>query len=382
VPVVAGVIGEVPLAALGTMIERAPEGRRPALQELAQHLPLPGRQRGAKAFEIGRSVPDQHLVQAQRAGGRADDRGHGPTSEIGHAGVQPPLMLGLTETGQVRVDDRRRRAVMAEVDLELPQVLALFEQMRGVTVPQRMDMGGLGDATGTERQAEGPLQGRAAHRRGGRGRALAGVALGGEEQAGMPMGLPLLAQQFERALRQGHVAIPVALAAPDVQEHAFAIDVAHFQAQPLAQPQAARVDGGQRHALIEGADLGQDAADLGGREDDRQFDLRGGAGELQLRGPGPLEGFLPEELDGAEGLGGGLAGELPNRLEVQEVVAEIFRRELVGGAVEMLAQLADAGPVGLLRAGLEGQQAEVVGEAVQDCVRRGLFLSMAMFHQG
>jgi hypothetical protein len=67
---------------------------------------------------------------------------------------------------------------------------------------------------------------------------------------------------------------------------------------------------------------------------------------------------------------------------VQEVVAEIFRRELVGGAVEMLAQLADAGPVGLLRAGLEGQQAEVVGEAVQDCVRRGLFLSMAMFHQG
>ena len=60
----------------------------------------------------------------------------------------------------------------------------------------------------------------------------------------MAMGLPLLAQKLQGALGQGNIAIPVALAAADVQEHAFGVDVAHPEAQAFAQPQAAGVNRG------------------------------------------------------------------------------------------------------------------------------------------
>ena len=118
-------------------------------------------------------------------------------------------MLGLAERGEVRVDDRHVGTVMAQVDLELAQVLALFEQMRGVRMSERVDMRGLLDAAGLEGEPEGALQGGTIQRHGRRGRALAGVAFGGEDQARMAMRLPLLAQEFERALGQGDVTILV-----------------------------------------------------------------------------------------------------------------------------------------------------------------------------
>jgi hypothetical protein len=95
--------------------------------------------------------------------------------------------------------------------------------------------------------------------------------------------------------------------------------------------------------MIEGVHPGQDAAHLGGREDDGQFELGIGTDQFHLGGPGTAEGFLPEELDGAEGLGGSLTGDLLDRLEVKEVVAEVFGREAVGGSIEVFAQLADTG---------------------------------------
>jgi ribose/xylose/arabinose/galactoside ABC-type transport system permease subunit len=63
---------------------------------------------------------------------------------------------------------------------------------------------------------------------------------------------------------------------------------------------------------------------------------------------------------------------------VQEILAKLLGTELLGGTIEVLGELADAGPVRLLGAGLEGQQAEVIGEAIQDCVRGGLFLCMVV----
>ena len=42
----------------------------------------------------------------------------------------------------------------------------------------------------------------------------------------------------------------------------------------------------------------------------------------------------------------------------------------------MFGELSDAGPVGALTAGLERQQRQIVGEALQDCMGRGLFLCM------
>jgi hypothetical protein len=223
-------------------------------------------------------------------------------------------------------------------------------------------MGGLGDAAGLERQPEGPLQRGAAHRPGGRRGALAAVPLGGKEQPGMPMGFPLLAQELERALGQRDVAVEIAFAGPNVQEHALRIDIAHLQAQAFAQAQAAGVNGGQRDPVIQRDHLRQDAPHLAGREDDRQLALGIGPGQFDLARPDPAQALFPEELEGADGLGAGLAGDLFVDLEVDEVLPEVFGIEAVGGLAVELAELADAGVIGLGRAGAQRQELEVVGE--------------------
>jgi hypothetical protein len=90
-----------------------------------------------------------------------------------------------------------------------------------------------------------------------------------------------------------------------------------------------------------------------------------------------LEGFLPEELDGAQGLGGALTGEAALGFEMDEVLAEILAAEPVGRAVKVFGQLAYAGPVTLLAAVLEGQQSQIIGETVQDCVGGTFFICIS-----
>jgi hypothetical protein len=87
-----------------------------------------------------------------------------------------------------------------------------------------------------------------------------------------------------------------------------------------------------------------------------------------------LEGLLPEELDGAQGLGGALAGEPSLGLEMDKVLAEVLAVDLVRRTLKMIGQLADAGPVTLLAARLERQQCQVIGKAVQDCVGGTFFI--------
>jgi hypothetical protein len=72
-------------------------------------------------------------------------------------------------------------------------------------------------------------------------------------------------------------------------------------------------------------------------------------------GPNPVEGFLPEELDGANGLGAGLAGDFLVGLEMNAVLADVLRGKQVGGLIVELADLAETGVIGLLSAGTNGQ---------------------------
>ena len=147
-----------------------------------------------------------------------------------------------------------------------------------------------------------------------------------------------------------------------------------FQLEGLAQAQAAGVNRGQGHPMVQGGDPGENGAHFAGREDDGQFELGRSAGKLQLGGPGALEGFLPEEFDRAQSLSGSLAGKAPLGLEVDEILTELFGADLIGGAVKVFGQVAHAGPVTLLAAGLERQQGQIFGEAVQDCVGGTFFI--------
>ena len=273
-------------------------------------------------------------------------------------------MLGLAEARQVGIDGSDDGTLVAKVDLDLAEVLALLQEVSGVRVPQRMDVRGLADAAGFEPKAEGALERGAAKGFGGGRCALATLAIGGKEQRGMPMGFPLFTQEQERAHRQGDVAILVAFARADVQEHPLRVDVADLQAQAFAQAQPTGVNGRETRAMILGGHRGEYPAHLGGGEDHGQLELGIGANQFQLVGPLAFEGFLPEDLDGADGLRAGLAGDLLVDLEMDAILTNLLGGDQVGGFAQELAELSDTGVVSLFGALTDGQELEVVGEGI------------------
>ena len=62
----------------------------------------------------------------------------------------------LAETGQVGIDDRGRRTFVAEIDLDLAKVLALFQKVRGIGMTQRVNVSGLFDTAGGKSAAIKP----------------------------------------------------------------------------------------------------------------------------------------------------------------------------------------------------------------------------------
>lgn len=271
-------------------------------------------------------------------------------------------MLSFAETGEVGVDGSSHGTGVTEVDLDLSQVLTLFQEMRRVAVAQRMYMGGFLDAALEQGDAKSALQGGAVHGFGGGGAAQAALTLCGKEQARMFVSDPKLAQEDQGSLGKRDVTIAIAFAAANVEEHTLGIDVIDLQSQTFTQTQTTGVDGGQSDAMIQGLDEVEDAAGFGSGEDDGEFKVRIGTGQLHFGGPGSTESFFPEQFDGADGLGSGLAGDFLNVLEIDKVLAKFLCGNEVGGSVIMFAELAQAGPVGLLSARPEGEQGQIIGE--------------------
>jgi hypothetical protein len=83
---------------------------------------------------------------------------------------------------------------------------------------------------------------------------------------------------------------------------------------------------------------------------------------LDFGGPGTAERLFPEELEGADGLGGCLAGDLFLALQEDEVLAEFLGSDVLGGFVVVFGEFTDAGPVGLLGAFADGKKLQVIGE--------------------
>jgi hypothetical protein len=61
-------------------------------------------------------------------------------------------------------------------------------------------------------------------------------------------------------------------------------------------------------------------------------------------------------------LGGGLAGDFLGGFEVDAILANLLGGDLVGGFAVELAELAEAGVIGFLRAGAQGQEGQIIGE--------------------
>jgi hypothetical protein len=188
------------------------------------------------------------------------------------------------------------------------------------------------------------------------------MPFGRKEPERIVMSFPESAQMLQRARGQRHITVAIALAGADMQEHPAGIHVAHLQVQSLTQTQTAGVESDQGDSMVQGGDAAQDLAHLLGRENDRQLESGLGPDQFQLRWPGPPERFLPKEFDGAQGLGGSLAGDLLDALEMNEILTQLLGRDQIWSAVEMFGPLANTGKVSLLGAGSDGQQFEILGK--------------------
>lgn len=178
------------------------------------------------------------------------------------------------------------------------------------------------------------------------------------------MSFPEFAQELERALGQRDVTVGVAFAAANVEQPPLGIDVADFQLEAFTEPQAAGVDRGQGNPMIQCGDRRENPAHFARSQDHGQFELARGADQDQFVRPFPAERFFPKQFDGANRLGGRLPGDLLDRLQMNEVLAELFGRQEVRSLAVMLAQMDDTGMVSFLRALGQGEQRKVIGEGV------------------
>jgi hypothetical protein len=81
-------------------------------------------------------------------------------------------------------------------------------------------------------------------------------------------------------------------------------------------------------------------------------------------GPVAVEGFFPEELERANDLGAGLAGDPLVRFEMNAILAELLGGDQFGRLGVMLTELTDTGQISAAGAGAERQEREVIGEEI------------------
>jgi hypothetical protein len=119
---------------------------------------------------------------------------------------------------------------------------------------------------------------------------------------------------------------------------------------------------GGLHPSGPGLDAGEDVANLRGGEDDRQFESGLRANQFQFGRPKPPQGFLPKKFDRAKGLGGGLAGDFLDALEMNEILAQLLDRDQVWSGPEIFGPLANTSEVSLLCARGNRQKLQIFGE--------------------
>ena len=225
---------------------------------------------------------------------------------------------------------------VAEVVQDEAQADAVFAQVRGVGVSERMDVSG-------------------------------------EQPFGRAMGAPMIAEQVQGLVGQGNVAILAAFAV-DVEQPAVAIDIGDLEASALEQAQATGVDGDQRGAVDRQAESTQDPLHLLAAEHDRELLLLRRTNQIPDR-PGAPEGAFEKELDPAQRDGEAGTGEALHVGQLEEVLPQLFLSDPVRRPVEMRGELTDGMDVSLLGSGREPAELQVLDHALTEWRHGVPFLS-------
>ena len=221
-----------------------------------------------------------------------------------------------------------------------------FQQMSGVGMPQTMDGDRFGEIRLLLGESKRLLEGT---RRNG---LRCGLSVHRAETASrkqpdrMAVGHPILAQHVQGALGQRHIAIFVALAASDVDEHPGTVEVGDLQPDAFAQAQATGIDRRQAQPVMGQPDGLKQALHLvGGQDIGERLGFLGTYQNQNL--PLPLKGHGKEGFDAAHGLGDGRRGPFLDIGDRQKILSDLGLSELIGRRIEMLRQHPHGADVGI-----------------------------------
>ena len=134
------------------------------------------------------------------------------------------------------VNESGAKTPMTKKALDDDEVGTVFQKVGGETVPQSVNRGSFGDSRLLLGFREDLLDSRCGNR-------LVRILARQEPPPGVGNGLrPVPLQGFVQPPGKHDIAVTFPLALPNVDHHAFAVDIGYLQVTNLIEPQAARVD--------------------------------------------------------------------------------------------------------------------------------------------
>jgi hypothetical protein len=194
---------------------------------------------------------------------------------------------------------------------------------------------------------------------------------GRKDPSRVSMSLPILSHRDQSRFGKGDVAILGSLSTVDVNEHASGIDIFDLKMKSFLEPESEHVDDGKEAEHRRLLDDLQEDKDFRDRKDDRQFQLRLDAHELQDR-PIARASELKEPLDPVLSDVDGTWLPLELVLDVEQVVSDIVLGSRVGITLKKLGEFSDSSSVGFLSSFGESIKLEVLLEPDEDRRKRVL----------
>ena len=118
-------------------------------------------------------------------------------------------------------------------------------------------------------------------------------AAGRKKQVFIFMGLPILPEFQESIFGHGDAPVFTALALPDSDFHPVGANLLHLDFETLAQLEPAGIEGQKSCVVTLSFDQPENASDLAGGLDHREFETGMRSDNEQLQRPFAMEGFFP-----------------------------------------------------------------------------------------